>query len=142
MESANDKELDQLLNEHFAGRVVRKDLTKLIKEGANVPVYVLEYLLGMYCASDDPEIIEQGLRNVKTVLAENYVRPDEAEKVKSLVRERGSYKVIDRQYDLDIHNPNKVEYVHEYTTLELMSLLDESFTKSQDLLCQLKEAVK
>ncbi|MEH1710498.1 protease Lon-related BREX system protein BrxL [Acinetobacter pittii] len=96
MESANDKELDQLLNEHFAGRVVRKDLTKLIKEGANVPVYVLEYLLGMYCASDDPEIIEQGLRNVKTVLAENYIRPDEAEKVKSLVRERGSYKVIDR----------------------------------------------
>lgn len=96
MESSNDKELDQLLNEHFAGRVVRKDLTKLIKEGANVPVYVLEYLLGMYCASDDPEIIEQGLRNVKTVLAENYVRPDEAEKVKSLVRERGSYKVIDR----------------------------------------------
>ncbi|QOW51572.1 protease Lon-related BREX system protein BrxL (plasmid) [Acinetobacter sp. YH12138] len=96
MESANDKELDQLLNEHFAGRVVRKDLTKLIKEGANVPVYVLEYLLGMYCASDDPEIIEQGLRNVKTVLAENYVRPDEAEKVKSLIRERGSYKVIDR----------------------------------------------
>lgn len=96
MESANDKELDQLLNEHFAGRVVRKDLTKLVKEGANVPVYVLEYLLGMYCASDDPEIIEQGLRNVKTVLAENYVRPDEAEKVKSLVRERGSYKVIDR----------------------------------------------
>lgn len=96
MESANDKELDQLLNEHFAGRVVRKDLTKLIKEGANVPVYVLEYLLGMYCASDDPEIIEQGLRNVKTVLAENYVRLDEAEKVKSLVRERGSYKVIDR----------------------------------------------
>ncbi|WP_336148447.1 protease Lon-related BREX system protein BrxL [Acinetobacter ursingii] len=96
MESANDKELDQLLNEHFAGRVVRKDLTKLIKEGANVPVYVLEYLLGMYCASDDLEIIEQGLRNVKTVLAENYVRPDEAEKVKSLVRERGSYKVIDR----------------------------------------------
>lgn len=101
MESANDKaqsdkELDQLLNEHFAGRVVRKDLTKLIKEGANVPVYVLEYLLGMYCASDDPEIIEQGLNNVKTVLAENYVRPDEAEKVKSLVKERGTYKVIDR----------------------------------------------
>ena len=96
MESANDKELDQLLNEHFAGRVVRKDLTKLIKEGANVPVYVREYLLGMYCASDDPDIIEQGLNNVKTVLAENYVRPDEAEKVKSLVKERGTYKVIDR----------------------------------------------
>lgn len=101
MESANEKglyqeDLDQLLNEHFAGRVVRKDLTKLIKEGANVPVYVLEYLLGMYCASDDPDVIEQGLNNVKTVLAENYVRPDEAEKVKSLVKERGTYKVIDR----------------------------------------------
>jgi ATP-dependent Lon protease len=96
MENATDKDLDQLLNTNFAGRVVRKDLTKLIKEGANVPVYVLEYLLGMYCASDDPEVIEQGLSNVKTVLAENYVRPDEAEKVKSLVRERGTYKVIDR----------------------------------------------
>lgn len=96
MESANDKELDQLLNEHFAGRVVRKDLTKLIKEGANVPVYVLEYLLGMYCATDDSDIIQQGLNNVKTVLAENYVRPDEAEKVKSLVKERGTFKVIDR----------------------------------------------
>ena len=91
-----DQDLDQLLNAHFSGRVVRKDLTKLIKEGANVPVYVLEYLLGMYCASDDEEIIEQGLQNVKTILAENYVRPDEAEKIKSLVRERGSYKVIDR----------------------------------------------
>ncbi|WP_444937667.1 protease Lon-related BREX system protein BrxL [Microbulbifer sp. JMSA002] len=96
MNSEVNRDLDQLLNEHFAGRVVRKDLTKLIKEGANVPVYVLEYLLGMYCASDDPDVIEKGLNNVKTVLAENYVRPDEAEKVKSLVRERGSYKVIDR----------------------------------------------
>ena len=96
MDIAKEKDLDDLLNEHFGGRVVRKDLTKLIKEGANVPVYVLEYLLGMYCASNDPEVIEKGLVNVKTVLAENYVRPDEAEKVKSLVRERGSYKVIDR----------------------------------------------
>ena len=89
-------DLDQLLNQQFAGRVVRKDLTKLIKEGANVPVYVLEYLLGMYCASDDSTVIEQGMRNVKTILAENYVRPDEAEKVKSLIRERGTYRVIDR----------------------------------------------
>jgi len=96
MTSVEEKDLDQLLNEHLAGRVVRKDLTKLIKEGANVPVYVLEYLLGMYCASDDPEVIEKGMLNVKNVLVENYVRPDEAEKIKSLVRERGSYKVIDR----------------------------------------------
>lgn len=88
--------LDELLNKHFAGKVVRKDLTKLIKEGANVPVYVLEYLLGMYCASSDAQVIEAGLANVKRILAENYVRPDEAEKIKSKIRESGSYKVIDK----------------------------------------------
>jgi len=91
-----EADLDTLLNTHFAGRVVRKDLTQRVKEGANVPVYVLEYLLGMYCASDDAEVIDTGLENVKTILADNYVRPDEAEKVKSVVRERGSFKVIDR----------------------------------------------
>src|SRR5919106_1990190 len=88
--------LDDLLNQHFAGRVVRKDLTKLVKEGANVPIYVLEYLLGTYCASNDEEVIQEGLKSVKRILAENYVRPDEAEKVKSLIRERGSFKGIDK----------------------------------------------
>ena len=88
--------LDDLLNIHFAGKVVRKDLTKLIKEGANVPVYVLEYLLGMYCASNDEATIQNGLQSVKRILAENYVRADEAEKVKSKVRESGTYKVIDK----------------------------------------------
>jgi len=91
-----DAGLDDLLNRHFPGKVVRKDLTKLVKEGANVPVYVLEYLLGTYCASSDEAVIEDGLKTVKKVLAENYVRPDEAEKVKSLIRERGSLKVIDK----------------------------------------------
>lgn len=90
------QDLDSLLNQHFRGRVVRKDLTKQLKEGANVPVYVLEYLLGMYCASDDDEVVEQGLQSVKRILTENYVRPDEAEKVKSYIRERGSYKIIDK----------------------------------------------
>jgi len=89
-------DLDHLLNRHFGGKVVRKDLTKLIKEGANVPVYVLEYLLGMYCASDDDATIQAGLATVKRILAENYVRPDEAEKVKSKIRESGTYKVIDK----------------------------------------------
>lgn len=88
--------LDDLLNRHFAGKVVRKDLTKLVKEGANVPVYVLEYLLGMHCATDDEEIIQDGLETVKAILAQNYVRPDEAEKVKSYIKERGSYKIIDK----------------------------------------------
>ena len=95
-ELAIDRGLDELLNRNFAGKVVRKDLTKLLKEGANVPVYVLEYLLGMYCASDDEAIIAEGLTTVKKVLAENYVRPDEAEKVKSKIKERGSFKVIDK----------------------------------------------
>ncbi|WP_337028660.1 protease Lon-related BREX system protein BrxL [Pantoea eucalypti] len=94
--STEGQDLDALLNQHFRGRVVRKDLTKQLKEGANVPVYVLEYLLGMYCASDDNSIVEQGLQNVKRILSDNYVRPDEAEKVKSLIRERGSYKIIDK----------------------------------------------
>ncbi len=91
-----DENLDELLNLHFAGRVVRKDLTKLVKEGANVPVYVLEYLLGQHCASNDEAIIQDGLKTVKRVLAENYVRPDEAEKIKSIIRERGSLKIIDK----------------------------------------------
>ena len=91
-----DEGLDKLLTERFAGRVVRKDLTKLIKEGANVPVYVLEYLLGMYCASSDEDTIRSGMVTVKQILTENFVRPDEAEKVKSKIRESGSFKVIDK----------------------------------------------
>jgi len=91
-----DTGLDELLNRQFAGRVVRKDLTKLVKEGANVPVYVLEYLLGQHCASNDEEMIQDGLTTVKRILSENYVRPDEAEKVKSTIRERGSLKIIDK----------------------------------------------
>ena len=88
--------LDELLIRHFAGKVVRKDLTKLVKEGANVPVFVLEYLLGSHCSSSDDVLIQEGLQTVKKILAENYVRPDESEKVKSLIRERGSYKIIDK----------------------------------------------
>ena len=89
-------DLDLLLNEHFAGKIVRKDLTKLVKEGANVPVFVLEYLLGNYCSSQDEEVVAEGLQTVKRILAENFVRPDEAEKVKSSIREKGTYKVIDK----------------------------------------------
>ena len=88
--------LDSKLNEYYAGKVVRKDLTKSIKEGANVPSYVLEYLLGMYCATDNQEDIERGVAMVKQVLADNFVRPDEAEKIKSKIRERGHYKIIDK----------------------------------------------
>jgi ATP-dependent Lon protease len=89
-------DLDALLNEHFAGKIVRKDLTKLVKEGANVPVFVLEYLLGNYCSSHDDEVVADGLQTVKRILTDNFVRPDEAEKIKSLIREKGTYKVIDK----------------------------------------------
>lgn len=86
----------QKLRKTFDGRIVRKDLTKHIKEGANVPVYVLEFLLGQYCSSDEPEVIEKGVATVKKILADNYVRPDEAQKILSILRQRGSYTVIDK----------------------------------------------
>lgn len=89
-------ELSKKLNTHFAGKVVRKDLTKKIKEGANVPVYVLEYLLGMYCATDDEDSINDGVERVKKILSDNFVRPDEAEKIKSKIKELGKYTVIDK----------------------------------------------
>jgi len=95
-EPQTKNDVDDLLVQQFAGKVVRKDLTKLVKEGANVPTYVLEYLLGSYCASDDETTIRDGLDTVKSILADNYVRPDEAEKIKSKIRERGSYKIIDK----------------------------------------------
>lgn len=88
--------INKKLRQFFDGKIVRKDLTKSIKEGANVPVYVLEFLLGQYCSSDDPEIIEEGVKTVKKIISENFVRPDEAQKVLSILRERGSYTVIDR----------------------------------------------
>jgi len=121
------------LREHFDGKIVRKDLTKAIKEGANVPVYVLEFLLGQYCSSDDPKIIEDGVSNVKRILSENFVRPDEAQKVLSGLRERGSFTVIDRitvslnikldRYEADFSNlgvrniPISSDYVSKYDRL-------------------------
>ncbi len=83
------------LRANFDGKIVRKDLTKKIKEGANVPVYVLEFLLGQYCSSDDPEIVENGVQTVKRILADNFVRPDEAQKILSVLRKKGSHTVID-----------------------------------------------
>ena len=89
------EELRRKLRSNFDGRIVRKALTKKIKEGANVPVYVLEFLLGQYCSSDDETIIEQGVQNVKRILADNFVRPDEAQKILSQLRKNGSHTIID-----------------------------------------------
>ncbi len=103
------------LRQYFDGRIVRKDLTKHIKEGANVPVYVLEFLLGQYCSSDDEDIIEEGVNNVKRILADNFVRPDEAQKVLSTLRERGSYTVIDK---ITVHlNIKEDRYEAEFSNL-------------------------
>ena len=106
---------NKLLIENFAGKIVRKDLTKKIKEGANVPVYVMEYLLGMYCASTDDEIIEEGVKSVKKILAENFVRPDEAQKILSKLREQESYTIIDK---ITVHlNIKRDIYEAEFSNL-------------------------
>src|SRR5260370_28091262 len=88
--------LDQKANEVFAGKVVRKDLVRRVKVGANVPVYVREYLLGKYCASDDPEAVEVGLRVVNETLAENFVRPDEAQRVQAKLKRDSQARLIDK----------------------------------------------
>jgi len=88
--------LDKKVFEIFSGRVVPKGATKKIKNSANVPTYVLEYLLGTYCTSDDEVEIEEGIEQVKRILADNYVRPDEAEKVKAKIKEKGNHTVIDK----------------------------------------------
>lgn len=90
------KELDIKLNEHFGGKVVRKDLTKLVKGNAIVPIYVLEYLLGQYCATDDEETILQGVETVKNIISRHFVHRDEAQIIKSTVRERGNHRIIDK----------------------------------------------
>lgn len=113
-------ELSIKLNQNFAGKVVRKDLTQKLKQGANVPIYVLEYLLGMYCATDDEDSINSGVERVKNILADNFVRPDEAEKIKSKIREMGRYTVIDK---LTVKlNEKKDIYVAEFSNLGLKNV--------------------
>lgn len=90
------KELDIKLNNHFGGKVVRKDLTNLVKGNAIVPTYVLEYLLGQYCATDDEETIKEGIETVKNIIAKHFVHRDEAQIIKSTVREKGSHRIIDK----------------------------------------------
>ena len=123
------------LRQNFDGKIVRKDLTKKIKEGANVPVYVLEFLLGQYCSSDDDEVIEQGVQNVKRILADNFVRPDEAQKVLSRLRSRGSHTIIDMvTVRLDI---KKDCFFAEFSNLGLANIpiADEYPEKYDRLLC-------
>ena len=123
------------LRQNFDGKIVRKDLTKKIKEGANVPVYVLEFLLGQYCSSDNPEIIDQGVTTVKRILSDNFVRPDEAQKILSVLRQKGSHTVIDMvTVSLDIRRDC---YVAEFSNLGLKEIpIPDEYPETYDrLLC-------
>ena len=127
--------IKEKLRESFDGKIVRKDLTKKIKEGANVPVYVLEFLLGQYCSSDDESVIEQGVQNVKRILADNFVRPDESQKVLSKLRKKGSYTVIDMiTARLDMR---RNIYIASFSNLGIDNVLleDEYPEKFDRLLC-------
>lgn len=127
--------IKEKLRQNFDGKIVRKDLTKKIKEGANVPVYVLEFLLGQYCSSDDEEIIERGIENVKKILADNYVRPDEAQKVLSKLRQQGSHTIIDMvTVDLNLRYD---EYEASFSNLGLTGIpISEDYPEKYDrLLC-------
>lgn len=88
--------LDEKVVANFPGKIVRKDLTALMKRGANVPTFVLEYLLGMYCSTEDDEMVARGIERIRKILAENYVRPDESETIKSKIKELGQYTIIDK----------------------------------------------
>lgn len=127
--------IKEKLRRNFDGKIVRKDLTKKIKEGANVPVYVLEFLLGQYCSSDDEEVIERGIENVKKILSDNYVRPDEAQKVLSKLRQRGSHTIIDMvTVDLNLRYD---EYEASFSNLGLTGIpISEDYAEKYDrLLC-------
>lgn len=110
-------EFDLKVLDNFPGKVVRKDLTTLMKKGANVPTYVLEYLLGMYCATDDEDAIEMGLTKIKRILSENYVRPDQSEYVKSKIKENGQYTVIDKI--TVVLDDREDKYVARFTNLRM-----------------------
>ena len=127
--------IEEKLRNHFAGKIVRKDLTKRIKEGANVPVYVLEYLLGMYCSTFEEKDIEEGVQNVKNILAENYVRPDESQKIVSKLRELGSYTVIDK-VSVKLNFKTDV-YEAEFSNLGIKNVpISEEYPKEYErLLC-------
>lgn len=129
------EELRRKLRSNFDGRIVRKDLTKKIKEGANVPVYVLEFLLGQYCSSDDETIIEQGIQNVKRILADNFVRPDEAQKILSQLRKNGSHTIIDM---VTVHLDIKKDcFFAEFSNLGLTNVpITDGYPEKYDrLLC-------
>ncbi|QNI70731.1 BREX system Lon protease-like protein BrxL [Cyanobium sp. NS01] len=120
--------LDQKILEHFPGLVVRKDLTTELKQNAVVPTYVLEYLLGQHCATDDPTLIAEGLESVRRILAKHYVHRNQAELVKSTIKERGTHKVIDK-LTVELNDKGGF-YEVEFTNLGLKKVpIDVDFIK-------------
>ena len=110
-------EFEEKILEYFPGKAVRKDLTMMMKKGANVPTYVLEYLLGMYCATDDEDAIEMGMQRIRRILTENYVRPDQSEFVKSRIKENGQHTVIDKI--TVVFDEREDKYVARFTNLRM-----------------------
>lgn len=126
-------ELDQKINQHFAGKVVRKDLTKLVKGNAIVPTYVLEYLLGQYCATDDAVTINEGVESVKSVIAKHFVHRDEAQIIKSTIRDKKSHRIIDK-VSVKL-NDKKDVYEASFTNLGLSKvIINDSIIKQHQRL--------
>jgi ATP-dependent Lon protease len=117
------KALDTKLNQYFPGKVVRKDLTKLVKGNAIVPTYVLEYLLGQYCATDDEETIQAGVETVRSIISKHFVHRDEAQIIKSTIREKGSHRIIDK-VSVQL-NENKDRYEATFSNLGLKRVVIE-----------------
>ncbi|MCX5947014.1 MAG: BREX system Lon protease-like protein BrxL, partial [Cyanobacteria bacterium] len=125
---AEPSRLDQKILEHFPGLVVRKDLTTELKQNAVVPTYVLEYLLGQHCATDDPALIQEGLESVRRILAKHYVHRNQAELVRSTISDRGNHKVIDKV--TATFNDKGGFHEAEFTNLGLKKVpIDDSYVK-------------
>ena len=125
-------DLDRKVYESFAGRVVKKGATKLIKGASNVPTYVLEYLLGTYCSSDDEREIDKGIEQVKKILAENYVRNDEVNLIKSRIRDNETYNVID-VVDARFDERHNVYYGNLHN-MGISDIIDDQYIKDNERL--------
>ena len=132
LEESPNETLDRKLRAYFDGKIVRKDLTKSIKEGANVPVYVLEFLLGQYCSSDDQSVIDEGIHNVKKILADNFVRPDEAQKILSMLR--ASYAKKEAQYGAPV--------MRELERVMTLRVVDEYWMDHIDAMDDLRQGIR
>jgi predicted ATP-dependent Lon-type protease len=127
-------ELDNKINTHFPGLVVRKDLVKTVKGNAIVPSYVLEYLLGQYCASNDEPTISTGIETVKEILRKHYVHRNEAGLVRSNIKEKGRYLDIFQHYEMNdaFAFSNRLQQFRPCKAFEITYLRDKTKSQNQD----------